>query len=338
MLGANHAAPDTDIRICLKIRKHLRVSDGGKLSSQVCIHQMPVTVTRENQILLAVNLRKMLLKFVKLNPNYIAINEERQATKNMNIPVQIRQETPPSPQLIFSSVQLPIPEGMPSESPIVPDSEDFQIRQETPLPPQLLFDDQIIQLGKRKDTHDGSADLDPDQTNPEDSVATDEQWEDELDECLVPNLTDIRGWDLLREQIKNDLEKKYKSLPLSQINQYMILRNFATLRLKGLRRIEASKEIALQWHQKLEGSSEHFARRIRALARHYQIFEHLPKEKRGGLKNSRSVMKNETVLRASRAWLIQQKKGSVSPGKFQRGINEVILPSLNIFPSKPLCE
>ena len=148
MLGANHAAPDTDIRICLKIRKHLRVSDKGKLSSQVCIHQMPVTVTRENQILLAVNLRKMLLKFVKLNPNYIAINEERQATKNMNIPVQIRQETPPSPQLIFSSVQLPIPEGMPSESPIVPNLEDFQIRQETPLPPQLLFDDQIIQLGK----------------------------------------------------------------------------------------------------------------------------------------------------------------------------------------------
>jgi hypothetical protein len=219
---------------------------------------------------------------------------------------------------------------------IVP--ENFQIRQETLPPPQLLFDDQIIQLGKRKDTgtHDDSAE--PDQTNPEDPIATDEQWEEELDECLVPNLTDIRGWDLLREQIKNDLQKKYKSLPLSQINQYMILRNFATLRLKGLRRIEASKDIARQWHQKLEGPSEHFARRIRALARHYQIFEQLPKEKRGGIKNSRSVMKNETVLRASCAWLLQQKKGSVSPGKFQKGINEVILPSLNIFPSKPLCE
>ena len=154
----------------------------------------------------------------------------------------------------------------------------------------------------------------------------------------MPNLTDIQGWDLLREQIKNNLEKKYKSLPLSQINQYLILRNFATLRLKGLGRIETSKEIARQWHQKLEGSSEHFARRIRALARHYQIFEHLPREKRGGINNSRSVMKNEAVLRASRAWLIQQKKGSVTPGNFQKGINEVILPSLNIFPSKPLCE
>ena len=49
-------------------------------------------------------------------------------------------------------------------------------------------------------------------------------------------------------------------------------------------------------------------------------------------------MKNEAVLRASRTWLIQQKKGSVTPVKFQKGINEVILPSLNIFPSKPLCE
>ena len=102
--------------------------------------------------------------------------------------------------------------------------------------------------------------MNPDQTNPEDPIATDKQWEDELNECLVPNSTDICGWDLLHEQIKNDLEKKYKSLPLSQINQYMILHNFATLCLRGLGHIEASKEIARQWHQKLEGSSKHFAR------------------------------------------------------------------------------
>ena len=49
-------------------------------------------------------------------------------------------------------------------------------------------------------------------------------------------------------------------------------------------------------------------------------------------------MKNEAVLHASHAWLIQQKKGSITPGKFQKGINKVILPSLRIFPSKPLCE
>ena len=59
----------------------------------------------------------------------------------------------------------------------------------------------------------------------------------------------------------------------------MILRNFANLCLKGYGRIEASFEIAQQWHEK-DSSNIHFARHIRALARHYQIFEQLPKERR----------------------------------------------------------
>ena len=173
---------------------------------------------------------------------------------------------------------------------------------------------------------------------PGSAVDEDEEWEAELDECLAPNLTEIRDWKTLHEQIKKDLARKYKSLPLSQVNQLMILRNFAMLRLRGLGRIEASKEIARQFHQKLEGSSGHFARRIRSLARHYQIFKQLPRERRGGIKNARSILKNEAVRRASRAWLLQQQKGKVTPVKFQTGLNEVILPSLGIFPSKPLCE
>jgi len=116
------------------------------------------------------------------------------------------------------------------------------------------------------------------------------------------------------------------------------LRNFATLRLKGLGRIAASKEIARQWHDKLDGSSDHFACRIRALARHYQIFEQLPRERCGGFKNSRSILKNETVCNSARAWLFQQEKGKVTPIKFKHGLNDIILPSLGIFPSKPLCE
>ena len=59
----------------------------------------------------------------------------------------------------------------------------------------------------------------------------------------------------------------------------MILRNFATLCLRGLGRIEASKEIARQFHQKLESSSGHFAHRIWSLAHHYQILEQLPRER-----------------------------------------------------------
>jgi hypothetical protein len=108
--------------------------------------------------------------------------------------------------------------------------------------------------------------------------------------------------------------------------------------LKGLGRVAASKEIARQWHEKLDGSSDHFAHRIRALAWHYQFFEQLPKERRGGFKNSRSILKNETVRNSARAWLFQQEKGKVTPIKFKHGLNDIILPSLGIFPSKPLCE
>lgn len=53
----------------------------------------------------------------------------------------------------------------------------------------------------------------------------------------------------------------------------MILSNLATLRLKGLSRTDASLEIAQQWR---DGNGSWFARRIHALARHYQIFEQLP--------------------------------------------------------------
>ena len=214
-------------------------------------------------------------------------------------------------------------------------------------PPWLLFDDGISHLGKRKTGPNGSVEREPvnadipDQVNTaesDDPNLADEEWEAELDECLAPNPTEIRDWSTLCEQIKKDLERKYKSLPLLQVNQLMILCNFATLRLRGLGRIEASKEIARQFHQKLEGSSGHFACRIRLLACHYQIFEQLPREREGGIRNACSILKNEAVRRASRAWLIQQQKGKVTPVKFQKGLNEIILPSLSIYPSKPLCE
>jgi hypothetical protein len=141
-----------------------------------------------------------------------------------------------------------------------------------------------------------------------------EAWEEELDETLTPN-AEIRDWEALRTQIKADLKKKHKSLPLSQINQLMILRNFANLRLKGYGRIEASFEIARQWHEK-DGSNTHFARRIRALARHYQIFEQLPKERRGGYKNARSLLKDEVVRTTSRTWLTEQPIGTITPKQF----------------------
>jgi hypothetical protein len=115
----------------------------------------------------------------------------------------------------------------------------------------------------------------------------------------------------------------------------LIIRNFATLRLKGLPRIPASLEIARQWH---EGEGAHFARHVRALARHYQVFEQLPVENRGGLANAHCLLLEETVRTAAREWLTSQPVGQITPRLFQHALNSTILPTLNITLKKPLCE
>ena len=69
--------------------------------------------------------------------------------------------------------------------------------------------------------------------------------------------SDIRDWKMLCDQIRADLKKRLKALPLSQVNQLLILSNFATLRLKGVSQINASHEIARQWH---DGKGTYFAR------------------------------------------------------------------------------
>jgi hypothetical protein len=83
-------------------------------------------------------------------------------------------------------------------------------------------------------------------------------WEDDLDECVHAGV-DVRGWALLRDQIKQDLKVGAKTLPMSKINQLLVLRNFATLRLKGCGIIEAGNEITRQWH---EGEGKHYARKV----------------------------------------------------------------------------
>ncbi|KAG1853065.1 hypothetical protein F4604DRAFT_1933334 [Suillus subluteus] len=140
-----------------------------------------------------------------------------------------------------------------------------------------------------------------------------EEWEEELDAAITGH-NKIRDWKVLRDQIKENLKKHHKSLPLSSVNQLMILSNFATLQLKGATRIGASVEIARQWH---EGSGIWFARRVRALAHHYQIFEELLREKRGGSTNARSFLHDETV---------------------QHGLQSQIFPELGIIPKQPISE
>jgi hypothetical protein len=120
-------------------------------------------------------------------------------------------------------------------------------------------------------------------SRPEDDVMHKWELEAEYETPIFGGVDEIRDWGMLWDQIKNDLKKKAKTLPLSQFNQLTIIRNFATLRLKGLGRLAASQEIARQWH---EGEGHHFNQQVRALARHYQRFEKLPVEKCGGLRTS----------------------------------------------------
>lgn len=106
-----------------------------------------------------------------------------------------------------------------------------------------------------------------------------EDWEVELEESIQGPTNHVRNWSDLRKQVKVHLKKNSKTLPLSQVNQLLIISDFATLRIKGVSQTQASLEIVRQWH---EGQGNWFAWRVRALAGHYQIFEALPIEKRGG--------------------------------------------------------
>ena len=164
-----------------------------------------------------------------------------------------------------------------------------------------------------------------------------EEWEDELEERMqgqpLQEAITVRSWEDLREKVKEEL--KGKNLTLRKINQLLIIRNFATLRIKGSSRIHASLDIARQWH---EGKGDWYARRVRALARHYQIFEALPVEKRGGSSNTRSWLHDEAVQAHSHTWLNAQPTGKVTPRQFMHAVNTTIFPDLNISPQFPICE
>jgi len=133
-----------------------------------------------------------------------------------------------------------------------------------------------------------------DEVTVEDSIddETAEAWEDELMLSESGDISRFCNWSELRKKIKSDLRKNSKSLSLGHINKLNILSNFATLCIKGCSRMQASNEIARQWH---EGKGVHFARQVRALARHYQIFAQLPIERRGGKANAHSWLNDKTV-------------------------------------------
>ena len=48
-------------------------------------------------------------------------------------------------------------------------------------------------------------------------------WEEDLDECVHGGGVDIRGWQELRQQIKTDLNNRGDTLPITKINQLLVL-------------------------------------------------------------------------------------------------------------------
>ena len=116
----------------------------------------------------------------------------------------------------------------------------------------------------------------------------------------------------------------------TQVNQLTILRNFATLYIKGLGHIDASNELARQWYK---GTGIHFACCIRFLACHYQLFEQLPIEKRGG-NRGQSLLSNKRIQMATRAYLSNLAMGEVTPRRFHNALNTQILPMLGYSPTK----
>ncbi|KII84350.1 hypothetical protein PLICRDRAFT_46228 [Plicaturopsis crispa FD-325 SS-3] len=238
-----------------------------------------------------------------------------------------------STRLVQTTLPIPAPKNtrtrsasILSDPSSVDEIEEINPPQESTLPGTIAEDAHESEAPRDSPETAGDEVLDP---GPED-------WEEELETAVRGSGQDeIRDWDVLRKQIKDELKKKSRTLPLSRVNQLFILQNFATLRLKGFSRMDASREIARQWH---EGEGVWFARRVRALARHYQIFEQLPIEKRGGAKNARSWLHDESVQARARAWLTAQPIGKVTPRLLRDALNSVIFPELNISPKAPLSE
>ncbi|THU87050.1 hypothetical protein K435DRAFT_682354, partial [Dendrothele bispora CBS 962.96] len=160
-----------------------------------------------------------------------------------------------------------------------------------------------------------------------------EDLEDELDENVGKLPSDIRPWDELRDQLKNDLKMKKNRLSLSEVNKMMILVNFANLRLKGESRMQASEIVAKAWHN---NEGKWFARRIRDLARHYQVFEQLPKEHRGGSRVNRSWLHREEVRSKISEYLRNLPTGKVTPRILCHHINTILFPELGIKPKSPI--
>ena len=83
----------------------------------------------------------------------------------------------------------------------------------------------------------------------EEGLDEQENYKSDLEEAIQGPKCAIKDWSELWKKIKTHLAKHSKSFPLSKINQYLMISNFATLQLKGLFQTKANIEIVHQWHK-----------------------------------------------------------------------------------------
>ncbi|KAJ7904884.1 hypothetical protein B0H13DRAFT_1881561 [Mycena leptocephala] len=101
-----------------------------------------------------------------------------------------------------------------------------------------------------------------------------EAWEDELEENIASTVKGLpRPWDEIRKEVKAELKKNSKIMPLSRVNQLMIISNFATLRLKGSGTMEREKGTGLHaesghWHGIISSLETSHARFVGELVLH----------------------------------------------------------------------
>ncbi|PBK82288.1 hypothetical protein ARMGADRAFT_1048655 [Armillaria gallica] len=69
-----------------------------------------------------------------------------------------------------------------------------------------------------------------------------------------------------------------------------------------------------------------------------RLFEQLPEETQGGQANTKSLLNDESVQAACRAWLSAQQVGSITPRLFCAAVNEEILHTLGITLKHPISE
>jgi hypothetical protein len=123
--------------------------------------------------------------------------------------------------------------------------------------------------------------------------------------------------------------KKANLLPrvhydLSLLKQYTA--NLLKVPPYKMGKITASQLVARSNHLKTDGLI--LARRIRSLYTHYSKYRSLPVETRGGKRLGWSLLDDEAIFSACRAWLTSQPIGSVTPDLFRITVNQDLLPRL----------